>query len=35
MGYIYKIINSVNDKVYIGMTRFDVERRWKEHKSVY
>lgn len=35
MGYIYKIVNSVNDKAYIGMTRFDVKKRWKEHKSAY
>lgn len=35
MGYIYKIINDLNDKVYVGMTRFSLEKRWKEHKRKY
>ncbi len=30
-GYIYKIINDVNDKVYIGQTRRTVEERWICH----
>ena len=29
-AYLYKITNSVNSKVYIGMT-IDPERSWKEH----
>ena len=32
-GYIYKIINDVDDKVYIGQTRRTVNDRWKEHKK--
>ena len=31
MGYIYKITNDINDKVYIGKTEFDIEKRFKEH----
>lgn len=31
MGYIYKITNKVNGKVYIGQTCRTVEFRWKEH----
>ena len=31
MAIIYKIINDINDKVYIGMTTRDVKVRWKEH----
>lgn len=32
VGYIYKIINSVNDKIYIGQTRADLGIRWSQHK---
>lgn len=32
MGYIYKITNIVNNKVYIGQTTKTVEARWKQHK---
>ena len=33
MGYIYKIENTINGKIYIGKTDyFDVTKRWKEHK---
>jgi predicted GIY-YIG superfamily endonuclease len=35
MGYIYKISNIINNKLYIGMTRYNIEHRWKEHKSSY
>lgn len=35
MGYIYKIINNVNDKVYIGKTTTTLENRWWHHKSDY
>lgn len=31
MGYIYKITNDINDKVYIGKTTQTVDKRWKEH----
>lgn len=31
MGYIYKIVNDINDKVYIGKTSSTILRRWKEH----
>ena len=31
MPYIYKITNSVNDKVYIGQTKASVEERWTWH----
>jgi len=31
MGYIYKITNKIDNKVYIGQTIGDLERRWKTH----
>lgn len=31
MGFIYKITNILNEKVYIGQTRCSVDGRWKEH----
>ena len=31
MGYIYKIVNNVNDKVYVGKTCRTLTIRWKEH----
>lgn len=33
MGYIYKITNQVNGKVYIGQTRNDIGIRWQQHKN--
>lgn len=30
-GFIYKVTNKVNNKVYIGQTRYTVEFRWKQH----
>lgn len=30
-GYIYKVTNRVNNKVYIGQTRRSIEIRWKQH----
>lgn len=33
MGYIYKIWNDNNDKLYIGQTRQTVNIRWKQHKN--
>lgn len=31
MGYIYKITNKINGKVYIGLTTTSMEQRWKGH----
>lgn len=31
MAYIYKIINNVNQKIYIGKTSSTIEKRFKEH----
>lgn len=31
MGFIYKVTNNINGKVYIGKTVETVEKRWKEH----
>lgn len=31
MGYIYKIINNVNQKIYIGQTRNLIKYRWQHH----
>jgi hypothetical protein len=31
LAYIYKVVNDINDKVYIGKTEFDIQKRWKEH----
>lgn len=31
MGYIYKITNEINQKVYIGKTLTSLEKRWKRH----
>lgn len=33
MGYIYKIENKINHKLYIGITTLTIEKRWKEHLS--
>lgn len=33
MGYIYKITNTLNDKVYIGQTVKTVEKRFIQHKN--
>lgn len=30
MAYIYKIINKVNGKFYIGSTK-DIDKRWYQH----
>lgn len=33
MAFIYKIINQINGKVYIGKTtELDIQQRWKEHQ---
>ena len=31
MGFIYKISNDINDKIYIGKTNFSLEKRWQQH----
>lgn len=31
MAYIYKIVNQINGKRYIGKTEFSIEKRFKEH----
>lgn len=31
MAYIYKIINDINQKSYVGKTEFSIEKRFKEH----
>lgn len=31
MGYIYKITNDINNKVYIGKTEFNIQKRFQEH----
>lgn len=33
MAYIYKIINDINDKVYIGQTTRSLSKRWSQHKQ--
>ena len=35
MGFIYKITNDINDKVYIGKTIRTLPIRWREHLSDY
>lgn len=35
MGYVYKISNNSNEKVYIGMTTRTIEKRKKEHEKAY
>lgn len=32
-GYIYKIYNDVNDKVYIGQTIRTIKQRWSQHRN--
>ena len=31
MGCVYKITNTVNGKLYIGLTTSTIENRWKKH----
>ena len=32
-GFIYKITNTINNKVYIGKTLSSIEKRFAEHKE--
>lgn len=31
MAYIYKIVNDINNKVYVGKTSYSIDKRFKEH----
>lgn len=31
--FVYKISNTVNDKIYIGLTTCSIKKRWREHLS--
>ena len=31
MGYIYKITNKINNKIYIGKTENSIQHRFQEH----
>lgn len=31
MAYIYKIVNDINDKIYVGKTERTLEQRFNEH----
>jgi len=33
MGYIYKITNILNGKIYIGQTVKTIEKRFNQHKN--
>ena len=33
MGFIYVIRNDVNNKLYIGQTTYNLDRRWQQHLS--
>ena len=35
MGLIYKIINDINDKIYIGKTCTTLDHRWNQHLYSY
>ena len=33
-GFIYKITNLINGKIYFGLTKCSIKKRWNEHKCV-
>lgn len=35
MGYIYKIYNDINDKIYVGKTCSTIAERWSKHLYAY
>src|SRR5208283_148386 len=35
MSIIYKITNTINGKIYIGQSKFSLDKRWKEHLRDY
>ncbi len=35
MGFIYKIVSSETDKIYIGQTTKSISKRWNGHMSAY
>lgn len=35
MAHIYKIVNDINDKIYVGKTEGSIVERWKQHCSDY
>lgn len=35
MGYIYKIYNDINNKIYIGKTVTSISKRWSQHRHDY
>jgi group I intron endonuclease len=32
MAFVYKIVNKVNNKEYVGITRTSIDQRWASHK---
>jgi group I intron endonuclease len=34
MGFIYKIVNKINGKIYVGQTRQNLEKRWRQHRKI-
>jgi len=35
MGFVYKISNTENDKIYVGVTTKSIENRWRKHKTAH
>ena len=35
MAYIYKIVNDINQNIYIGKTERSIQERWREHCKEY
>lgn len=35
MAYIYKIVNDINDKIYVGKSSYSLQKRFSEHRSDY